>query len=209
MNMAQDNLEVEVKFYVMDSELINLRLVALGATAWPEVFETNICFDDSEHTLKASGKLLRLRQDGACRLTYKCPPAQDDPECKVFKELEVEMSDFDAIAGILQALGYHPVQIYEKRRQTFAWRDVAFCLDVMPFGTFLEIEGPKQSIKEAARQLGLAWKDRILSNYLAIFEVLRNRFGLPFNNVTFADFEKHPVDIVPLLPNLKSGKEAI
>jgi adenylate cyclase class 2 len=205
MNIVQDNLEVEAKFYVTDAEQIHLRIAALGATARPEVFETNICYEDSNHTLKKNGKLLRLRRDGSFRLTYKCPPIQDDPECKVFEELEVEVSDFDATAGILHALGYRPVQIYEKKRRTFAWFDVAFCLDVMPFGTFLEIEGPKQSIKNAARKLGLAWEDRILSNYLAIFETLRNRFKLPFNDVTFADFEQHPVDIVPLLPTLRTG----
>ena len=207
MHNALNNLEVEVKFYIADAEQIQLRLTGLGATARREVFESNIRYDDSNHTLKKSGRLLRLRRDGSCLLTYKCPPIQDDPECKVFKELEVEVNNFDAIAGILQALGYRPVQIYEKRRQTFVWRDVEFCLDVMPFGTFLEIEGPKLSIKNAARQLGLAWQDRILSNYLAIFEALRNRYGLPFNDVTFADFEQHPVDIGPLLPTLRAGVE--
>jgi len=209
MKTAPDNLEIEVKFFVTSAEQIYRRLAALGATVRPEVFETNICYEDSDHTLKTHGKLLRLRRDGSCRLTYKCPPFQDDPECKVFKELEVEVSDFDAIADILQALGYRPVQIYEKRRRTFTWRDVEFCLDVMPFGTFLEIEGPKPRIKDAARQLGLAWENRILSNYLAIFEALRKRFQLPFNNVTFIDFEQHPVDIGPLLPTLRAGDETI
>jgi UDP-N-acetylmuramate-alanine ligase len=79
----------------------------------------------------------------------------------------------------------------------------------MPFGTFLEIEGHKESIKDAARQLGLAWKDRILSNYLAIFETLRNRYKLPFNNVTFADFAQHPVDIAALLSTLQAGDGTI
>ena len=83
--------------------------------------------------------------------------------------------------------------------------DRLFCLDTMPFGTFLEIEGPKESIKDAARQMNLDWKDRILANYLSIFEALRNRFGLPFNDVTFAEFERHPVDLGPLLPTLQAG----
>jgi len=209
MRASPDNLEVEVKFYVADAEQIHLRIAALGATARPEVFETNIRYEDSDHTLKKNGKLLRLRRDGSCRLTYKCPPIQDDPEYKVCKELEVEVSDFDVTAGILQALGYLPAQIYEKRRRTFAWSDVALCLDIMPFGTFLEIEGPKQSIKNTAQELGLAWQDRILSNYLAIFEALRNRYKLPFNDVTFAEFEQHPVDLLPLLPTLRAGVDTI
>ncbi len=208
MNKTPDNLEIEVKFFVSDTREMHRRLVSLCTTEHPEVFETNIRYEDSGHTLKSNGQLLRLRRDGSCRLTYKCQPPQDDPEYKVFQELEVQVSDFETMAGILQALGYHPVQIYEKRRRSFAWRDVEFCLDVMPFGTFLEIEGPRESIKNAARQMGLAWEDRILANYLAIFEALRHRFGLPFNDVTFADFEKHPVDLSPLLPTLQAGGKA-
>ena len=103
---------------------------------------------------------------------------------------------------ILQCLGFRPTQVYEKRRQVFDWHDVEFCLDRMPFGTFLEIEGPGQSIQNAARQLGLVWRDRILTNYLAIFETMRKKFKLPFNDVTFSNFERHPVDIAPLLPVL-------
>lgn len=208
MNKTPDNLEIEVKFFVPDARGMHRRLVSLGTTERPEVFETNIRYEDSGHTLKNNGQLLRLRQDGSCRLTYKCRPPQDDPEYKIFQELEVQVSDFDTMDGILQVLGFHPVQIYEKRRRSFAWRDVEFCLDIMPFGTFLEIEGPRESIKDAARQMGLAWEDRILANYLSIFEALRDRFGLPFNNVTFADFEQHPVDLGPLLPSLQAGGSA-
>ena len=197
-------MEIEVKFFLTDARRIFHRLSALGASARPEVFETNIRFEDAGHSLKKSGKLLRLRRDVSCRLTYKCPPETDDPDCKVLRELEVEVDDFDTMAGILQALGYHPVQVYEKRRQAFGWRDLQFCLDNMPYGPFLEIEGPKESIKDAARQLGLAWEDRILANYLAIFDILRDKFGLPFSDVTFADFEKHPVDLRPMLPTLQA-----
>ncbi len=205
MNKTPDNLEIEVKFFVSDARGMHRRLVALGAIEHPEVFETNICYEDSGYTLKRSGQLLRLRRDGSCRLTYKCQPCQDDPAYKVFKELEVQVSDCDTMAGILQALGYQPAQIYEKKRRSFAWRDVELCLDIMPFGTFLEIEGARESIKDAALQMGLAWEDRILANYLAIFEALRDRFGLPFNDVTFADFQRHPVDFSLLLPTLQAG----
>lgn len=205
MKIKPDNLEIEVKFFLADPQAMHQRLLKLSATARPEVFETNLRFEDSGHTLEKGGKLLRLRRDEVCRLTYKCPAHHEDTDCKVLKELEVVVSDFDTMAGILKALGYHPVQIYEKRRRIFDWRDIEFCLDIMPFGAFLEIEGPGDSIKDAARRLDLAWGDRILANYLAIFNMLRTRFELPFNDVTFARFQNHPVDIGPLLPSLQAG----
>jgi adenylate cyclase, class 2 len=205
MRTPADNLEIEVKFFIADEQDACRRLITLGATARPRVFESNLRYEDSRNSLKASGQLLRLRRDQSCRLTYKCRPALPDTECKVLRELEVEVADFDAMAGILEALGYRRIQIYEKWRRTFAWRDVELCLDVMPFGTFLEIEGPKPGIKATAKQLGLAWEDRILANYLAIFDLLRQTFDLPFNDVTFADFEHYPVDITPLLGKLQAG----
>ena len=137
---------------------------------------------------------------------FKSKPGQTDPQFKVYRELEVSVSDFDTMRGILRGLGYHTAQVYEKWRQTFHWENVELCLDTMPYGTFLEIEGPQESIKPAADHLGLAWERRILKNYLAMFEALRVRENLPFHDVTFSNFESHPVDIAPLLNTFEAGK---
>lgn len=205
MAAQSNNLEIEVKFHIGDAAKLHRRLVEMGATAGPELFESNIRFDDSAETLKKGRRLLRLRRDDSCRMTYKGPPIKDDPEFKVFRELEVEVSDCDAMTGILNSLGLYQAQIYEKWRRVFKWRDVELCLDRMPFGDFLEIEGPKQSIREAAGRLDLAWKDRILTNYLSIFEMVRKEYGLPFYDVTFANFEHYPVNLIPMLPVLCVG----
>jgi adenylate cyclase, class 2 len=201
-----DHLEVEVKFFITDITTLHQRLLDIGARPGPEMFESNIRFEDADETLKNSGRLLRLRKDASCRLTYKCPPLEDDPEYKVYQELEVEVSHCDAMTGILGSLGYHPAQVYEKKRRVFQWHDMEICLDQMPFGHFLEIEGPGQGIKIAARRLGLAWRDRILTNYLSIFEMVRQKYQLPFNDVTFANFERHPVNLASMLPTLCAGE---
>lgn len=205
MPKISDNLEIEVKFFSADMRKLHHRLLEIGATAGPEVFESNIRFENADERLKKNGQLLRLRTDGSCRLTFKCRPLQDDPEYKVYQELEVEVDDGDAMTSILQSLGFHAAQVYEKRRQVFKWCDVELCLDRMPFGNFLEIEGTRQGIRNAASQLGLAWRDRILTNYLSIFEMVREKFELPFNDVTFTNFERHPVNLVPMLPTLCVG----
>jgi adenylate cyclase, class 2 len=205
MTTPPDNLEIEVKFFITDPRVMHHHLEKMGATAGSEVFESNLRFEDAGETLKRGGRLLRLRKDDSCRLTYKCPPLRDDPEFKVYRELEVEVSDCDTMTGILRELGYQSAQIYEKRRRVYHWHDVEFCMDRMPFGDFLEIEGPGQRIKDAAGRLGLAWRDRILRNYLSIFEMLRHEYKLPFTDVTFANFESHPVDLTPMLPSLCEG----
>jgi adenylate cyclase class 2 len=68
------------------------------------------------------------------------------------------------------------------------------CLDRLPFGDFLEIEGGKEAIRHAAGRLGLAWERRILDNYLGLFEKVRQSMGLPFSDVTFANFKGIQVD---------------
>jgi len=39
-----------------------------------------------------------------------------------------------------------------------------------------------------------------LANYLALMELARSTFILPFRDLTFANFERHPVDMGTLLP---------
>jgi adenylate cyclase, class 2 len=76
----------------------------------------------------------------------------------------------------------------------------------MPYGTFLEIEGPREKIRPAADRLGLVWEKRILKNYLAMFEALRVQENLPFHDVTFSNFENHATDITPLLKTFEAGQ---
>ncbi len=203
MTTHADNLEVEVKFYLTDPTLMQQRLLELGAEAGPRLFESNLRFENQDHELCRSDRLLRLRRDSGCRLTFKQRPTCDDNECKVYHEFEVEVSDHDTMNAILNCLGFKAVQSYEKWRQTFLWEDVTFCVDEMPFGNFLEIEGAADGIKSAAAKLGLPWRQRILANYLSIFELLRNAHALPFNDLTFDNFSRHPVDIAPHLPELQ------
>jgi hypothetical protein len=42
-------------------------------------------------------------------------------------------------------------------------------------------------------------------NYLEIFEIIRRQEGLPFNDVTFDNFEQTRVDITAYLPVLCAG----
>jgi adenylate cyclase class 2 len=195
-------LEIEVKFHLEDPALTRDRLLAIGAQRSPKVFETNIRYDDTHRRLRSSGKLLRLRKDTGCRLTFKSPPPASDTEFKVFHELEVVVGDFQTTSEILKAIGFQPVQTYEKWRETYTVKDVEVCIDTMPYGVFLEIEGSEAGITSMARDLGLVWGQRILENYLAIFELVRAKFALPFHDVTFANFKGRTIELSAVLPDL-------
>jgi adenylate cyclase class 2 len=200
-----DPLEVEVKFFLSDPAEIRNRLLSLGAVSKGRFFETNIRYEDETGSLLRKGSLLRLRKDRKITLTFKSKTAVPDREFKVFQELEVEISDFQTMQNILTAIGFHQEQTYEKWRETITLQNLIFCLDTMPFGDFLEIEGDGTAIIESAKRLGLVWEQRILANYLAIFERIRTHCNLSFSDVTFSNFQSCRASFAPIVQSFQAG----
>ena len=206
------SLEIEIKFYVPDIDSIRAEISSLGAELKDSGFETNILFDDEEMRLTQGKKLLRLRQDSRCRLTVKAPP--DDPDdvdttktnqFKIFRELEVGVSDSQTMIAILEQLGFYPRQVYEKQRETYLFNHTELCLDTLPYGHFLEIEGGKDDIRKAAETIGLSWEKRITANYMSLFATIQKQLSLPFNDVTFENFKKMKIDKFRLHKILEEG----
>lgn len=190
--MHADHIEIEVKFHLTDRSGLRARLIAQGATSQGETFETNRRYDDRRGSLLARQCLLRLRQDQRARLTFKRPRPEGQGEYKVYDEFEVIVEDFKRMHRILGALGFECVQIYEKRREVFRLQNALICIDQLPYGDFVEIEGPPEAIRTAAAQLQLPWARRILTNYLHIFETMRQTLDLRFRDLTFANFRGTP-----------------
>lgn len=204
--MSIDPMETEVKFFIKTPEAIHQRLRAIGARPKPKVFEINTCYDTPQQHIATRDGVLRLRQDDVCRLTLKRRPAMNDPDVKVFRELEVQISDCGTMEKILGGLGYQPVRRYEKWRQTYKLKETLLCMDTLPFGHFLEIEGDKESIRQIAGQLNLKWQRRILTNYLAIFDRLQKEAHLTFKNPTFKDFKGLNVSVESYISYFEAGK---
>jgi adenylate cyclase class 2 len=198
-------LEIEVKFFLEDIEPIREQLIKTGAKSNGRFFESNVCVDNANEGLFLSDSLLRLRKDERTTLTYKTKPKVGDSEFKVVKELEVEVSNFETMLNILYALGFHQSQIYEKYRETFTIGDAKLCLDRMPFGDFLEIEGGKDEIRNLSQQIGMQWNRRILGNYRFLFGIIKERLFLSFSDITFDNFRKVKMDMKTFLPLFEAG----
>jgi len=188
-------LEIEVKFYIEDLQTIRNRILALSPESRGRFFETNIRFDTRENRLSRERSLLRLRKDRCTSLTFKAETPDGGDQFKIHREWEVEISDHETMSAILEFLGYLPEQRYEKWRETFIFDGTVLCLDTMPYGDFLEIEGAKDKIKALAERLGLTWKNRIRLNYLVLFDIIRKNEHLGFNDVSFKNFEDVRCDI--------------
>ena len=183
------HLEIEVKFQIDDLQAIRDRLVQIGAQGERRVFETNIRYEDPHKGLLSKNCLLRLRRDTRNILTYKSKAPQPDKRYKIHTEIEVEVSSFESMQQILESLGYHQAQVYEKWRETYRLEEVVFCLDTMPFGTFLEIESNTKNIETYAEKMNLEWPRRITLNYLEMFGLLKKHCRLPFQDITFENFK--------------------
>lgn len=183
-------LEQEVKFLLEDSAGLRLRLAALGAHSYqPRMHEVNLRFDTADGSLTRTGKVLRLRKAGAVILTYKEPDPAASAVARRSLETEIVVDDLEKTAHLLQALGFRPIVRYEKYREVFRWKSVLLMFDQMPFGEFLELEGPDlEELRQTAVRLGLDWKHAMKTSYMAIFLLLKKIHRLNFLEATFATF---------------------
>lgn len=181
--------ELEVKFFVADLTAVEGRLQALEARLLqPRVHEINLRFDTPDGELSRQFRVLRLRQDEAARLTYKGPSVYQEG-VRARQEIEFTVGDFDAAQRFLEALGYRVALMYEKYRTTYELEGVHVTLDKMPYGNFIEIEGPDPtSIRRVNEQLGLEWEHRVPESYTMLFERLRDTLKLTFTDLSFANF---------------------
>lgn len=181
--------EQEVKFYVSDLTAIEARLVSMGAElVQPRTHEINLRFDTADLQLTHSYRVLRLRQDTAARLTYKGPGSGVEG-VRVRQEIEFVVGDFAAAQAFLQALGYRVTMMYEKYRRVYDLGMLHITLDEMPYGLFVEIEGPDPyTIKTVSQDIGLDWHARAPESYVVIHDRLCRDLGLTFRDLSFKNY---------------------
>jgi adenylate cyclase class 2 len=181
-------VEIEKKYRVSreQTEAVRGRLAEVGADArGGEEFEENTIYTGPG--LDPRRRVLRLRRVGGRGLfTYKEREASASA-VKRQREEETAVADPEALASILDALGYRPALVYEKRRSTWHVGGAEVVLDELPFGLFIEIEGEEEAIHEVEALLGLGGAEAEHSPYpeLTLREgrerdgVFEARFGRP------------------------------
>jgi adenylate cyclase, class 2 len=175
--------EVELKYLGADLDDVRQRLRDAGAQlAEPRSLETNLVFDDAQHTLRLSDRLLRLRNGR--ELTVKLP--LDDTTYKSRQEINLDVTEGD-IEAFLEGLGYEVDWRYEKWREGWDLGGMWVTLYEVPFvGAVVEIEGDRQKIAEIASRLGLSGHATSTATYLALFQDHLTSRGLEPGDMTFA-----------------------
>ena len=179
-------IEIEKKYRLTREEVEPLRgrLEEAGAEGGGGAeFEENVIYTGPG--LDPARRVLRLRRKGKRALfTFK----ERDPSSSAVKrqrEEETEVADADALAAILEALGYSPALVYEKRRQTWRLAGTEVVIDELPFGLFVEIEGEEADILNAERLLRLDGAEGVHEPYPA----LTLRHGTKRGDVVEARFQ--------------------
>ncbi|HSM24261.1 MAG TPA: class IV adenylate cyclase [Anaerolineaceae bacterium] len=172
----EDNVEIEVKFYVISLDEIEEKIKELGGVLVQErCFESNLRFDTADQKLRNLRQVLRLRHDTENILTFKGAAEAGKP-VSIRQEIEVLVDDFETTRALLEGLGYEVMMEYEKYRTTYSLLNTLVVLDELPYGKFIEIEGPDgNSIQKVARNLNLNWKMRVMTSYTYLFENLKGR----------------------------------
>jgi adenylate cyclase class 2 len=150
-------IEIEKKYRLTRGQLepLRRRLEEVGAeVVRAEEFEENTIYTGPG--LDPRSRVLRLRRVGKHALfTFKERDPSITSAVKRQREEETEVSDADALASILEALGYSPALVYEKRRATWRLEGAEVVIDELPFGLFLEIEGEEHAILSTEKLLDL------------------------------------------------------
>ncbi len=186
--------EFEAKFRLDSLDRIRARLQSLGGRlAVERHLERNWRFDLADGNLTARGAVLRLRLDPGASLEFKQPTER--PEHR--QEFGFGLEDAEAARAFLQALGFQQIGYYEKQREIYRFEDGQVMLDELPFGHFVELEGPSAAwLRHTADRLGLSWDRRVRRSYLELFEALRGMLERPVEQASFAAFaDLLPVDL--------------
>jgi len=182
--------EREIKFYIEDLEKIAERVRLCGAELIrPRTLEHNLRLDIGDHELARQGRLLRIRKDDRVSVTYKAN-ARVEGGVIARTEIEFEADDARMVQKLFEALGYRVVVTYEKYRSMYKLGDVVVVLDELPFGDFVEIEAPNNTLIEGvSMMLDLDFSKGIAINYLGLFEALKARMDFDFRDLTFENFK--------------------
>ncbi len=141
-------IEIEKKFILSDDRRRHVlgNLKEFDAKYIGEDFEENVLYQGG--ILSEKGAVLRIRKiEGKTILTYK-QRVQNDSDVKHQIEYETIVENAEETEKIIESLGFEKALIYEKRRQTWLFRETEIVLDELPFGQYMEIEGSMIAIAE-------------------------------------------------------------
>lgn len=162
-------VEIEAKFIDVKVEDVRAKLKRLGAVCEQPMRRMRRVAIDSEFMRTGKDSFLRVRDEGnRVTMTYK---QFDDLSVSGAKEIEVEVSDFEATIAILEQAGLPNHTFQETKRETWRLNNVEIMLDEWPWlKPYVEIEGQSEDkLREVAQNLGFDWSQAVFGDVMAVY----------------------------------------
>lgn len=161
--------EIEVKFLDVDFDKIRAKLKTMGARCEQPMRLMRRVAIENDFMRTDKDSFLRVRDEGSrVTMTYK---QFDDLSVNGAKEIEVQVSDFEATIAILEQAGLPSHTIQETKRENWRLGDVEIMLDEWPWlKPYIEIEGKSEErLREVAESLGFDWRNAVFGDVMAAY----------------------------------------
>ncbi len=182
------SIETEVKIPVQDADDFKRRLHSLDhSLLTARHFEDNYVFDFPDGRLRAQSCMLRVRRTNSAEsVTFKGPP-RPSRTFKKREETETLVESAEAMLQIFEQVGMKVWFRYQKYREEYAVHvasapehAVRLSIDVTPIGSYVELEGAEDGIREVAANLGFTEAQFLRDSYYALFlQTCRERGETP------------------------------
>ena len=176
--------EYELRVFEIEPKSIMNRLEDLGANKIGD-FEQKRYVYNLNHA--QDGKWIRLRTNGIkTTLTYKDIVSNTIDGTK---EIEVEVSDFEATNELLEKMGYFNKGYQENKRIQYELNNVEIDIDLWPLiPAYLEIEG--QSEKEVTDMLKLLNISEEKVTALNCSDIYKKIYGIDIDKIKMLKFNE-------------------
>lgn len=185
--MNLDHIETELKFQTIDPQRIINALMASGAKLVSKNKQKTVRFDTINHDLEKKGIFIRVRAEGEENTITLKEKIGNDETVRQRKETEFKIEDLDKMSYIIQKLGFDYVLVMEKYRIELTYKNSHVCVDEMPFGFYVEIEGEEAEINLIAQELGFKPEEKIIVTYWDLFEDWKKDKRITNQNIVFEE----------------------
>jgi adenylate cyclase class IV len=184
-------IETEKKFKLTEqqfSDILNLLIDSVDVRKIGKHKEINTLYSGK---LTETGNVYRIRELTSdswitakhSYMTVK-KPVSNENGIKRTQEIEFYETYPHKFRELFELFELKPSLVYEKKRLEFDYKDALICLDRLPFGLYLEIEGTEEQIEAVVKFLGLNLLEESSS-----YPTLTREFGKDNNGVVEARFD--------------------
>ncbi|MBN1432137.1 MAG: class IV adenylate cyclase [Methanomicrobiaceae archaeon] len=175
-------LEVEAKIKIDSINIIRTRLKEKGAVFAKKTLQTDTYYNSPLRDFAKTDEALRIRnEEGLSEITYKGPKMRNSV-AKAREEYNVEVTDAESLAIILEKSGFTKSTTVSKTREEYDFMGAKIALDIVKgLGEFIEIEVVTdnqnlalETIEKIREELGISG-EHIAESYLEMIQAKNER----------------------------------